>query len=70
MDYIETGKVEKRRCVKVVLKYLRGKAYRFYEQQVAINEEQWTLKDFFTELFNHCFPPNFRSVLRERLTRC
>ena len=59
VDYVTTGRVVPSRQVRVVSKYLKGKAYRFYEQQVAINDGQWTLDQFFTELFNHCFPPNF-----------
>ena len=40
VDYVTTGRVVPSRQVRVVSKYLKGKAYRFYEQQVAINDGQ------------------------------
>ncbi|KAF8580464.1 hypothetical protein K439DRAFT_1261600, partial [Ramaria rubella] len=29
--------------------------------------QQWDLEIFFEELFNYCFPPNFRSEQRRKL---
>ena len=49
--------------------YLTGKAYNFYTQKVAIDEERWTLSQFYTELFNYCFPVDYRMQLRKNLAR-
>ena len=68
--YLQDGKV--RRCRKVFLLsyYLSGKAYDFYTQKVAINEEQWTVSQFYNELFDYCFPVDYRMQLRKTLSRC
>ncbi|CAA7263787.1 unnamed protein product [Cyclocybe aegerita] len=47
--------------------YLGGKAYRFYQNTVAFDEQNWTLKDFLKDLFDHCFPPDFRLKQRQKL---
>ncbi|KAJ6521849.1 hypothetical protein B0H19DRAFT_1203452, partial [Mycena capillaripes] len=50
--------------------YLDGKALDFYNQVVVPDEDAWTLKRFFTELFNFCFPVDYRNKQRKRLDRC
>ena len=50
--------------------YLTGKAYDFYTQKVTINEDQWTVPQFYEELFNYCFPIDYRMQLRKTLMRC
>ncbi|KAF8228767.1 hypothetical protein L208DRAFT_1042725, partial [Tricholoma matsutake] len=50
--------------------YLKGKAYDFYTQKVAMNAYDWSLKQFFEELFNYCFPINYCMKQRERLCKC
>ena len=50
--------------------YLSGKAYDFYTQKVAINEEEWTVPQLYKELFNYCFPVDYRMQLRKTLARC
>ena len=34
-----------------------------------MNEEQWTVPQFYTELFNYCFPVDYRMQLRKTLAR-
>ncbi|KAI0039665.1 hypothetical protein FA95DRAFT_1464117, partial [Auriscalpium vulgare] len=41
-------------------------AYTFYSRDVARKPSRWTLSRFFTALFDHCFPTNFRTIQRER----
>ncbi|KAJ7215277.1 hypothetical protein C8J57DRAFT_1255557 [Mycena rebaudengoi] len=48
----------------------RRKALDFYNQIVTVDEESWTLKRFFVELFEFCFPIDFRNMQRKRLNRC
>lgn len=53
--YIEDNKI-KAKCHAFALSYfLDGKAYDFYVQKVSHNKEDWTLDEFYTELFNFCF---------------
>ena len=42
----------------------------FYTQKVAINEEEWTVPQFYKELFDFCFPVDYRMQLRKTLARC
>jgi hypothetical protein len=49
---------------------LKGKAYDFFTQKVAMTVYEWSLKQFFEELFNYCFPINYRMKQRERLRKC
>jgi len=43
---------------------LTGKAFKFYTTVVSMELKKWKLDKFFVELFNYCFPPDFR--LRQR----
>ncbi|KAG6895978.1 hypothetical protein C0993_008899, partial [Termitomyces sp. T159_Od127] len=51
----------------VLSEFLTGKAYTFYTRNVSLNPEKWGLNKFFTELFNYCFPIDFRNQQREKL---
>ena len=68
--YLRDGKVRSRRKVSLLSHYLTGKAYDFYMQKVAIDEERWTEFQFYEELFNYCFPVDYRMQLRKTLARC
>ena len=68
--YLRDGKVRGPRKVFLLSYYLTGKAYDFYTQKVSINEEQWTVPQFYEELFNFCFPVDYRMQLRKTLARC
>jgi len=66
--YIRDGKVRGRgRKVFILSHFLEGKAYDFYTQKVAINENKWDLSRFFKELFDYCFPIDYRMQIRKRL---
>ncbi|KAG6874962.1 hypothetical protein C0992_005778 [Termitomyces sp. T32_za158] len=66
-SYVKYGYVERRRQVIVLSEFLTGKAYIFYTQRVSINPEKWDLQKFLTELFNYCFPIDFRNQQRTKL---
>ena len=68
--YLRDGRVKGRRQVFLLSYYLTGKAYDFYTQRVSSNEEEWTLRQFYDELFNFCFPIDYRMQLRKNLARC
>ncbi|KAG6875801.1 hypothetical protein C0993_007390, partial [Termitomyces sp. T159_Od127] len=65
--YVKYGYVEKRRQVMVLSEFLTGKAYTFYTRCVSLDPERWSLRKFFVELFNYCFPIDFRNQQREKL---
>jgi hypothetical protein len=68
--YLRDGKVRGRRQIFLLSYHLTNKAYDFYTQKVSLNEEQWTLPQFYAELFNYCFPVDYRMQLRKNLSRC
>ena len=68
--YLRDGKVRGTRKVFLLSYYLTGKAYDFYTQKVAINEEDWTVPQFYKALFDFCFPVDYRMQLRKTLARC
>ena len=68
--YLRDGKIRGRRQIFLLSYYLTGKAYDFYTQRVSSNEDKWTLCQFYDELFNFCFPIDYRMRLRKDLARC
>ena len=68
--YLRDGKVKGRRRIFLLSHYLTNKAYNFYMQKVANNEAQWSLSQFYNELFNYCFPVDYRMQVRKSLARC
>jgi hypothetical protein len=68
--YLRDGKVKGRRRIFLLSHYLNDKAYDFYTQKVANYEAQWTLSQFYDELFNYCFPVDYRMQIRRTLARC
>jgi hypothetical protein len=55
--YLIDGRVSADRHI--LSHYLTGRAYDFYTQKVSLDKESWDLADFYSELFNYCFPINF-----------
>jgi hypothetical protein len=69
MAYVEDNRIKAKRRAFALSYFLDGKAYDFYIQKVSRNEEDWTLDEFYTELFNFCFPLNYRMQMRKKLDR-
>jgi hypothetical protein len=68
--YLRDGRVKGRRKIFLLSYYLTDKAYDFYTQKVANDEVNWTLRQFYAELFNYCFPIDYRMQLRKTLAQC
>ncbi|KAG2045861.1 hypothetical protein BDR06DRAFT_985729 [Suillus hirtellus] len=68
--YVKDGQVEHERRVFILAHYLKGRAREFYTREVYGDPYHWRLRRFFTELFNHCFPIDFRMKQREKLNHC
>ena len=58
--YLRDGKVRGSRRIFLLSHYLSKKAYDFYTQRVANHEADWSLSQFYDELFNYCFPVDYR----------
>ncbi|TDL28990.1 hypothetical protein BD410DRAFT_698689, partial [Rickenella mellea] len=72
MQYMKQGHVRPKHRVSRLKKYLSDRAANFFMTEVAVNASNtaWTLPMFLRELFNYCFPPNFRNVRRHRFNEC
>ena len=68
--YLRDGRVKGARRIFLLSHYLTDKAYDFYTQKVSNREDEWTLSLFYDELFNYCFPVDYRMQLRKTLARC
>ena len=66
-DYMWTGKVEKKWHMFVLSHFLKDQAYNFYTQKVATNPYSWRLQEFFEEMFDYCFPINYRMEQWDKL---
>jgi hypothetical protein len=65
--YVEMSRIPSRESF--YLSYFLGnKAQDFYNQVVVRDEAAYTLEKFFLELFKFCFPVDFRSKQRKRLS--
>jgi len=62
--YVRDGHVPAKKCVFILSHYLTGRAHEFYTREVAGDPYQWRLPKFFKELFNYCFPIDFRTKQR------
>ena len=67
MAYVEDNRIKAKRRAFALSYFLDGKAYDFYIQKASRNEEDWTLNEFYTELFNFCFPLNYRMQMHKKL---
>ena len=66
--YLQDGRVSQERQIRILAHYLKGKSYNFYMQKVAPDDpENWDLPKFFTELFNFCFPIDYRQQMRLKM---
>ena len=67
--FVQSGGVCERDQVFILSHYLSGRVHEFYIHEVSDNLYQWHLCDFFLELFNSCFPIDFRTKQREKLKK-
>jgi hypothetical protein len=65
--YLKDARFPKKEYIMRIAPFLKGKALNFYTQKGEMYESQWDLKMFFNQLFDYCFPPNYRMNLRDRL---
>ncbi|KIJ60873.1 hypothetical protein HYDPIDRAFT_46246, partial [Hydnomerulius pinastri MD-312] len=68
--YVEAGEVKSRNQVFILSHFLKGKAHEFYIREVSNDPYSWRLREFFVGMFNYCFPINYRTKQRHKLTNC
>lgn len=68
-DWIKDGRMGSRRGIQQSGKYLSGKAYRFYEQDILQNKKKYTLTEYFSALFDYIFPADFRMQQRDHAVK-
>ncbi|EJD33464.1 hypothetical protein AURDEDRAFT_177451 [Auricularia subglabra TFB-10046 SS5] len=49
--------------------FLGDKALRWFMNNVVLSKETWTMRKFYDELFDHCFPSDFKLMLRKRFAQ-
>ncbi|KIY43255.1 hypothetical protein FISHEDRAFT_10736, partial [Fistulina hepatica ATCC 64428] len=69
-QYLEDGNVPPHRQVDIAARFVSGKAREFYVQNVLLSGEHWLLDQWYKELFDFCFPVNYRDTSRANLRRC
>lgn len=65
-DWIKDGRLSQKRGVRLSGKYMTGKAYKFFEQEVLQNNKYTTLTEYFEGLFDYIFPADFRMQQRDK----
>ena len=61
--YVKDREVPSKKQAFILSHYLKGRAHEFYVQEVSGDPYRWRLSTFFRELFNYCFPVDFRIKL-------
>ncbi|EIW62205.1 uncharacterized protein TRAVEDRAFT_45041 [Trametes versicolor FP-101664 SS1] len=69
-EFIAGYRVKRAMHASTVSNYLTGTAYRFFVTTVSSDPRRWGLKELFVELFNYCFPVDYRLQMREKLRNC
>ena len=65
-DWIKDGCLGHRRGIRQSGKYLTGRAYKFFEQDILQKGIKYTLTDYFAALFDYIFPADFRMQQRDK----
>ncbi|KAJ8457109.1 hypothetical protein ONZ45_g18448 [Pleurotus djamor] len=70
LDYLDDLGTEPYAEVRTLARFTEGKAQDFYQSVVADDIDNWDLERYLREVFNACFPPDFRQKQRRRLETC
>jgi hypothetical protein len=65
-DWIKDGRLGTRQGIRQSGKYLTGKAYKFFEQDILQKEKKYNLTEYFAALFDYIFPADFRMQQRDK----
>ncbi|THG93110.1 hypothetical protein EW026_g8032 [Hermanssonia centrifuga] len=68
IEYVTGYELDSERYISTLSSFMKGKAYRFFSMQVSTKDPgTWGLEKFFRELFDFCFPVDFRLKVRDTL---
>ena len=67
-NWVEFSELREKTAIRLLLKYVSGEAATYYMDFVVGNENAMTLDMFFENLFDYCFPRDFKDKLRAKLT--
>ncbi|KZT18503.1 hypothetical protein NEOLEDRAFT_1051794, partial [Neolentinus lepideus HHB14362 ss-1] len=70
LAFIEDGRLTSSNRWRYISHYMEDKALTFYNRSVSRNATEWSPQLFFSELFNYCFPLDFRQKMRAKLRYC
>ncbi|KAF8833859.1 hypothetical protein BDN67DRAFT_916116, partial [Paxillus ammoniavirescens] len=65
--YIEARRVKSWEQFFILSHYLKGRAHEFYIREISNTPHKWRLRNFFLDMFNYCFPINYRTKQHEKL---
>jgi len=65
-DWIKDGRLGNRRGIRQSGKYLTGRAYKFFEQDILQKGKKYSLTEYFAALFDYIFPADFRMQQRDK----
>ncbi|EJD49147.1 hypothetical protein AURDEDRAFT_161632 [Auricularia subglabra TFB-10046 SS5] len=56
-------------AIPMMTSYLSDKAARFFMNSVIMSDERWDFRKLYDSLFDHCFPADFKLLLRKRFAQ-
>jgi len=65
-NWMDLSGVDQYYALKYLATYLSGRAATFYMTHVATSVSQYTVEKLYRDLFEYCFPVNFKRKLRDR----
>lgn len=68
--FTRLGGLKVKQSLLIMGKYLGGRAYHWYDREIRGTRKSYTLAQFFTGLFDHVFPPDFRAQQRDLFDVC
>ncbi|KZT19657.1 hypothetical protein NEOLEDRAFT_1031565, partial [Neolentinus lepideus HHB14362 ss-1] len=69
-NYFHTTGIQKHLQVRMIGRWLRGKAADYFMNSIAENPEKFTRESVYHGLFSYCFPARFKAELRKRYNKC
>ncbi|EIM89392.1 uncharacterized protein STEHIDRAFT_109583 [Stereum hirsutum FP-91666 SS1] len=64
--WIKGSGMKMKHILPLIGQYMKGRAYKWYEREVVNGRRTFTKTEFFSALFDHVFPPDFRTEQRDK----
>ncbi|EJD49909.1 hypothetical protein AURDEDRAFT_160931 [Auricularia subglabra TFB-10046 SS5] len=61
--------VHTRWAIALLSGFLSDKALHWYMNNIVMSKEKWTMRKIYDELFDYCFPSDFKLMLRKRFAQ-